>query len=237
MSDDSSVLQYQIDYYRARAAEYDDFWLRRGDYRIEDPQRRQQWREDTDEAEHFAVDWGPFQSMLELASGTGLWTRHLVGRASVVVSVDAAPEMIEQNKARLRTERPLDASRVSHEVADLFTWSPPLAAFDGVFFGYWLSHVPDELLAGFFDKVATALRPRGMVRFVDSATGPGKSADAAARRETRTLADGSTHTVVKRLWSPSDLGHLLAELGWDASVQTTRHGHILMGTARAANLE
>ena len=46
--------------------------------------------------------------------------------------------------------------------ADLFQWQPT-EQFDVVFFGFWLSHVPPERFAGFWQLVSRCLAPGGRV--------------------------------------------------------------------------
>ena len=65
----------------------------------------------------------PRGDVLELACGTGLWTRHLVAHADRVTAVDGAPEVLELNRARTEA---LGAS-VTYVEADLFNWQPPAA--------------------------------------------------------------------------------------------------------------
>src|SRR5581483_4057066 len=150
------LLAEQRRYYRERAPEYDDWWFRRGRY-AHDPQHvRDAWFADQRELEHALDAFAPRGEVLELAAGTGLWTRHLVRHAARVTAVDASPEVLALNRARV------DASNVNYVVADLFTWQPA-QTYDVCFFGYWLSHVPDARFAAFWQLVAQALRPSGRV--------------------------------------------------------------------------
>lgn len=50
--------------------------------------------------------------------------------------------------------------------SDLFSWQPE-HRYDTVFFGYWLSHVPEERFEAFWQLVGDAVRPDGCVFFVD----------------------------------------------------------------------
>ena len=84
--------------------------------------------------------------MLELACGTGLWMVELAHHATSVTAVDASPEVLEINRARLRETGRENAVR--YVEADLFGWRPD-AAYDAVFFGFWLSHVPPERFEAF----------------------------------------------------------------------------------------
>lgn len=218
----------QAEYYRARAREYDDFWYRRGPYALE-PEIGAQWSADTTEAEAAARRWAPDGTVLELACGTGIWTRLLVERATRVVAVDSSAEMIELNRHRTA------GHRVEYVKDDLFSWQPPKGGFDGVFMGYWHSHVPDRRLTSFWEGVRAALRPGGRVMLVDSAPfPPGTPADRTARTEARTLRDGRQFDVVKRCWDPVQLGDWLDSRGWRVDARTTTHGMILVAELACA---
>jgi SAM-dependent methyltransferase len=87
-------------YYRERASEYEDWWFRRERYdRGADANAR--WFADADEAQDALERFQPSGRVLELACGTGLWTRRLVGHADTVTAVDALPEVIELARAGL----------------------------------------------------------------------------------------------------------------------------------------
>ncbi|WP_406051387.1 class I SAM-dependent methyltransferase [Kribbella sp. NBC_00889] len=214
----------QIEYYRERAGEYDEWWVRRGQYALP-PELERQWFHDVAQAETALRDFAPTGRVLELACGTGLWTRHLVGHAQHVTAVDASPEVIEHNRERL-AGAPLN---IEYVVADLFDWQPPSAAYDVVMFTYWLSHVPDDRLAEFWSGVRTALKPGGRAFVIDS-TSPSPQ-PSGGRPEQRQLADGRQFTVLKRYWSVDELESDLRSRGWSPMVYTTDNQMILVATA------
>src|SRR5262249_60176183 len=149
------LVEEQKEYYAARAPEYDDWWYRRGRYELE-PETLAQWWEDVDEADAALEEFAPRGSVLELAAGTGIWTRKLVRMADRVVAVDANRETLALNTD--------EADRV---LVDLFDWRPE-ETFDVVFFSFWLSHVPEERLDDFWALVRSALKPGGRVFLVDN---------------------------------------------------------------------
>src|SRR5215467_1455847 len=84
--------QEQVAYYRRRAAEYDVT-------SYEDLPRA---------SRRIAALVGELQpggDLLEIACGTGIWTRHLVTYARSVTAIDAAPEMIALARQRVTGER------------------------------------------------------------------------------------------------------------------------------------
>ena len=171
----------------------------------------------------------PGGDLLEIACGTGIWTRHLVTYARSVTAIDAAPEMIALARQRVT------GRRVIFQAADVLEWSPP-RRFDTVFFAFWLSHVPAAAFGRFWSVVRTALASDGRVLFVDDQP-------AAAGRETyvagssevveRRLQDGTRHRLIKLVRDRQDLTRQLTQLGWQAAIRQSGPDWLL-GEARPA---
>ena len=117
------LVEEQKEYYAARAPEYDDWWYRRGGYELE-PDGLERWWADVAEADAGLEAFAPRGSVLELAAGTGIWTRKLARMAERVVAVDANAETLA-----------LNTDEAEHVLADLFAWRPE-ETFDVVFFSF-----------------------------------------------------------------------------------------------------
>lgn len=222
------LLSEQRRYYEARAPEYDDWWFRRARYRL-DTEAEASWFADVAELDAELERFDPRGDVLELAAGTGNWTRQLVRYADRVTAVDAVPEVLELNSAKL-------GSAVDYVLADVFDWEPP-RAFDVCFFAFWLSHVPSERFAGFWQLVDRALQPDGRVFLVDNARLGDSCHLIGASGETarRSLADGRQFDIVKRFWTPAELERELAALGWQLAAGATTNGHFVFASgARSA---
>lgn len=214
------LLQQQIDYYRARAGQYDEWFLRQGRY-DRGAEANRQWFAEVARVVDALDAFAPTGDVLELACGTGLWTQHLVRHARHITAVDAAPEVITLNGQRLGSDAPVD-----YVQADLFSWRPS-RQYDVVFFSFWLSHLPPELFDAFWDRVRSALAPRGRVFFLDSLYNEASTArdhqleGDAATTVTRRLNDGETYRIVKIFYRPSELEARLKALGWEIAVEQT----------------
>jgi SAM-dependent methyltransferase len=220
----SELLAEQRLYYAARAHEYDDWWFRRGRYSFE-PGEQARWDEDVAELEAAVADFRPAGAVLELAAGTGLWTRHLAQTATRLVAVDASEETLAINRARVD-------GAVEYVVADLFAWEPE-ERFDLVFFSFWLSHVPEARFEQFWRLVRSALRPGGRVFLIDSGgPDPAQRDPGGGGRQTRRLSDGREFTIVKRYWAPDELEERLREVGFELDLRLTRNGLFLYGGGR-----
>ena len=213
------LLDEQVAYYRARAAEYDEWFLRQGRY-DRGPGHRAQWCEEVALVEAALHEALPGGEVLELACGTGLWTRHLAEKHSRVVAVDASPEAITINRSRVSSDV------VEYVVADLFSWVPPSRQFDAVFFAFWLSHVPPARFETFWERVRAALKPGGTVFFVDSLLEQASTArdhdqiDASGVVQRR-LNDGREFRIVKVFYEPASLQRQLLDCGWRGWVRSS----------------
>ncbi|HKC77498.1 MAG TPA: class I SAM-dependent methyltransferase [Gaiellaceae bacterium] len=214
----SDVLSEQKRYYAERAPEYDDWWYRRGRYEL-GADALARWQADVAEADATLEALAPLGRVLELAAGTGIWTRKLVRLADRVVAVDANAETLALNTR--------DAELVR---ADVFDWRPA-ESFDLVFFSFWLSHVPEARFEEFWSLVRSALAPGGRVFLVDSGAGDTAhtGTDQADWEETRSLSDGRTFRIVKRRWKPAELAEAVRPLGFDLELRDTANGHFVYG--------
>jgi SAM-dependent methyltransferase len=214
----SDLLGEQKRYYAQRAPEYDDWWFRRGRYELE-PEALASWQEDVAEVETALDVFAPRGSVLELAAGTGIWTRKLVRLADRVVAVDANAETLALNTS--------DAELVQ---ADVFEWESE-EPVDIVFFSFWLSHVPEARFDEFWALVRSAVRPDGRVFLIDSGAGDTAhtGTDRAGEEETRSLSDGRSFRIVKRRWPPVELAKRVRLLGFDLQLRDTANGHFVHG--------
>jgi SAM-dependent methyltransferase len=236
MSDDTNtVLSEMQTYYRDRAGEYDEWWLRKGRY-DRGAAFNAEWFAEVAEVQAAFDSAGFTGDVLELAPGTGNWTERLARTAERVTALDASPEMIALNHARLAAQGLAD--KVVFQQTDLFAWQPE-RAYDGVFFGFWLSHVPAERQDDFLRRVAAALRPGGTLGIIDSrreqtSTAPDQPlAPAGEDIMTRRLNDGRAYQIVKRYFAPEELAAQLGRHGIAADVrETARHFLYVLGRKR-----
>ncbi|HEV2581049.1 MAG TPA: class I SAM-dependent methyltransferase [Ktedonobacteraceae bacterium] len=218
----SETLESMKAYYRERAGEYDEWFYRRGRY-DRGAEANVRWFVEADEVigalDGFVMDG----DVLELAPGTGIWTERLLHTAGTITAVDASPEMIAINRARIGDKH---GARVRYVLADLFDWQSG-RVYDGVFFGFWISHVPLERLDSFMQMLSAALRPGGKLFFVDGRREPFSTAvdhrlpDEGQQRMMRKLNDGRAFDIVKNYYDPAKLSSHFAAHGLDVMVRET----------------
>jgi len=227
---DADADQSMIDYYEARAPEYDDWYLRRGRYErgaIHDAA----WNAELDAAGRW-LDGLPWSGeIVELAAGTGWWSPLLASRGELSL-YDASPAALDRARERLVAH----GLRAHLHVRD--AWLEPDRAVDGLFVGFWLSHIPRERLDEFLAVARRWLKPGGRLAFIDSlpddASGavghPEPAADLAVRR----LADGREFTIVKVYYRPDEFAAGLTDAGFTDVDVTTTGRFFVLGSARSA---
>jgi ubiquinone/menaquinone biosynthesis C-methylase UbiE len=185
-------------YYASRASEYDRVY--------EKPERQADLRA----IEQWLASAMRDEAVLEVACGTGYWTRFIASGATSVLAIDSAPEPLRLAEARLQS------SGVAFEVADAYALPRGSARFTAAFAGFWFSHVPLERQVEFLLGLNAALQPGAKVvlldnRFVEGNSTPLSEPDEAGNTyQLRKLSDGSTHRVLKNFPSEDQLRSLLA---------------------------
>src|SRR5688572_579669 len=128
-------------YYAARAAEYDRVYLK--------PERQADLRQ----IEAWLPDVLAGCSVLEIACGTGYWTRFFAPRCTRVVAIDAARETIEIARPRV------PPGKVEFVTADAYHIPVRSLQLDAGFAGFWWSHVPRARIPQFLRGFHAALAP------------------------------------------------------------------------------
>lgn len=186
-------------YYALRASEYDRVY--------EKPERQADIR--------ILKQWLPSrfigQHVFEIACGTGYWTQYIAPLASDIVAIDSSIETIKIAKTRVSKDK------VQFFVADAYLLPKTLGVFDAVFAGFWFSHIPKNLRRNFINGMNKHLKPGAKVVFVDNryvegSNHPITECDSEGNTyQTRKLADGSLHRVLKNFPSENELLELFGK--------------------------
>lgn len=198
MSHDQGAME---SYYAARAPEYDRVYAK--------PERQA----DLEALQAWLVPRFRGARVIEVACGTGYWTQFIAPVAAHVLAIDAAPETLRIARSRV------DATKVDLLVGDAYALPTHGGNFDAAFAGFWFSHVPKARRREFLLGLTGCLQPGARVVLLDNLYVAGSSSPITARDpdgntfQTRPLADGSTHRVLKNFPSQAELRELLAGLG------------------------
>lgn len=174
------------DYYRDRAAEYDTVYAK--------PERQCDLARLTAELPRL-VEGG---RVLEIAAGTGYWTRVLSASAASVTATDINAETLDV--ARARNYGP---ASVNFRIADAYGLDEVPGEFDAAFIGFFWSHVPRADLPRFLTGLRDRLGAKKRVIVLDNRYVPGSStpisrtAPSGDTFQLRMLNDGRTYEIVK----------------------------------------
>lgn len=191
-----------IDYYRARAGEYEQIYYR------EVPERRREINDACSFVRKIVKD----KTVLDLACGTGYWTKVAADSAKQVVATDIALEMINQAKAKLYN------GPVDFVVSDLYHLPFAPNSFDLIILGFWLSHEPKQNYVNLFNAITTLVRTNGVVWMIDNnppAEGPQNDSAGSDEHDNnlklRRLQNGTEYVILKNYFSNSELENIFSK--------------------------
>lgn len=195
------------DYYRDRSAEYDAIYAK--------PERQGDLAELRELLPPLVTD----STVLEIAAGTGYWTRTLSASASAITATDINRETLDV--ARTREYGP---ASVTFQVADAYALDEVPGRFDAAFIGFFWSHVLRADLPRFLGHLHARLGGGARVIVVDNRYVPGSSTPISRNGpdgdtfQRRTLRDGRSYEIVKnfpeRSQFTADVAALGADLEW-----------------------
>lgn len=161
--------------------------------------------------------------VLEIACGSGYWTRCVAESARSVVGIDPAPRMLDLARARN-----LPGDVVEFRVGDAYRLHEIEGRFDAALAMFWLSHVPLSRLARFLDELRARLEPDSVVFMADDVYDPGTGGVLVRKpgiRDTfkrRTLRDGTEQVILKNYFDESALRGLFAVRAAELNVSVGR---------------
>lgn len=184
------------EYYRHRAAEYEQIYFR------EIPERRKEIDDEADRLRALVAG----KAVLEMACGTGYWTKVMSETAAQVTASDIWPEMLAQAKQK-QFGCPVDFI-----AADMFAHPWPEKAFDVVAVGFWFSHQPKQEFDKFFELLWRPLKPGGRIWLIDNNPPAEGTHHEFVRKDEfgnsfkrRYLENGEQHVILKNYYEEEEL--------------------------------
>jgi len=195
------------DYYAERAAEYDEIYLR--------PERQP----DLARLKELLPPLVAGKRVLEIAAGTGYWTRVLATAAAGITATDLNAETIA-----IAAQRDYGPAPVALRTIDAYQLDKVPGEFDLVFCGFWWSHIPRTDIPRFLGGVAARTGPGTTLVLMDnryvagSSTPISKTSPDGDSYQLRRLADGREYEVIKnfpgREQLTADLASWAGDLTW-----------------------
>jgi protein-L-isoaspartate O-methyltransferase len=195
------------EYYRERAAEYDAVYAK--------PERQQ----DLARLHGLLSPLVAGQRVLEIAAGTGYWTRVLSGSAAAITATDLNAETLELARAR-----EYGGAAVTFRLADAYALDQVPGEFDAAFVGFFWSHVLRGDLPGFVAGLSARMGPGARLIVLDNSYVPGsnhpisRTTEAGDTYQRRTLNDGRSFEILKnfpdRRQFTADVAGVTADVRW-----------------------
>jgi demethylmenaquinone methyltransferase/2-methoxy-6-polyprenyl-1,4-benzoquinol methylase len=135
------------------------------------------------------------RNVLEIACGSGYWTKIIGEVAKSVLAIDINPSLVSIAEDRCR-----HLFNVRFQIADAYTLQGVPAGFDSALGIWWWSHVPKGQLQTFLTALHEKLTPGALVMFVDQLPYEGfiRTQDNEGNTlEQRVLPDGRSFLIVK----------------------------------------
>ena len=142
--------------------------------------------------------------VLEIACGTGWWTPLIAAQAESVLALDYNEETLEIARAKKYPK-----GNVQFRQGDAYAL--PAGSFNACYAGFWWSHIPLQRIDAFLAGLARVLEPGATVAFMDNRYVEGSSTPLSRKDaygntyQSRRLADGSSHEVLKNFPSRQEL--------------------------------
>lgn len=158
--------------------------------------------------------------VLEIACGTGYWTPLIAAQAESVVALDYNEETLAIAKTKSYPKG--NVLFVQGDAYALPDWNEK---FSAAYAGFWWSHVPLVKIDSFLAHLHSRLEAGARVAFMDNTYFEGSSTPLSRRDpdgntyQTRRLADGSSHEVLKNFPSMDELRRRFGRFGGEIEVR------------------
>ena len=198
-----------IKYYELRASEYEEVYAK--------PERQADLLKLSSLLQKIFKD----QSLIEIACGTGYWTERIAKTACAITATDINASVIEIAK-----KKDYHACIVEFMLLDIFEpiINTDQLAQDNLFGGFIWSHIKLSSLPLFLTQIHKLVKPGGKVvmvdnRYVPESNRPITHTDQEGNTyQTRQLADGSNHLVLKNFPGDMDLIQLVKPMVYDLEI-------------------
>ena len=185
-----------ISYYKARADEYEQIYYR------DIPLRRKEIDIEAERLRKLVTG----KEVLEIACGTGYWTKIISETASSLIATDISKEMINEAKKKSYVTEP------SFVHTDLYHLPFDKKVFDMVVLGFWFSHHPRQQYSQLCDLLCYSLKNDGLIWMIDN-NPPAEGANIESVRKDehgnnfkrRYLENGREFIILKNYFEKEEL--------------------------------
>jgi len=153
------------------------------------------------------------RNVLEIACGSGYWTKVIGKVAKSVLATDINPSLISTAKDRCK-----HLPNIRFQIVDAYTLNGVTGNFDAAFGNGWWSHIPKANLQDFLSALHGKLNPGALVMFVDQLPYDGffrKQDNEGNILEQRILPDSRSFMIVKNFPTEQEIKDSLVNIADD----------------------
>lgn len=201
---------YMLRYYEQRQEEYETIYVK--------PERQN----DLAWLETELLKAVKERDVLEIACGTGYWTRRMAESARSVYATDVSAQLAARALASCHV------ANVTSGTLDAYA-IPESSEYDCVVAGFFYSHVPVNEQQRFFSSIAEATKPGSWIILFDNRYVEGGSTPISRRAATgdtfqvRHLSDDSSYEVLKNFPSSAELSAVLNQYFGNVAIHETQY--------------
>jgi demethylmenaquinone methyltransferase/2-methoxy-6-polyprenyl-1,4-benzoquinol methylase len=208
------------DYYAKRALEYEEIYL------------KSERQECINKTKVLLKKYFVNKNVLEVACGTGFWTRVISEVSAKILATDINHEVMDiaKNKEyKCKVEFIQDDSYRLDEIKE---------KYDALFAGFWFSHIPKSKINEFFEVIEKKLHKNAILVFMDNMYVEGNSTpisgfdDEGNSYQLRKLKDNSRHEVLKNFYDEKNLKELFMKYADDIEISNFQYYWIVKCTLK-----
>jgi demethylmenaquinone methyltransferase/2-methoxy-6-polyprenyl-1,4-benzoquinol methylase len=191
-------MKQQHIYYKKRASEYDLVYKK--------PERQVALQL----IKEYLANQFHHKRLIEIACGTGYWTKILIQNAKSIFAIDINEDVID-----LAKNKEFNQKEILFEVIDLYDLEKRKEKFDGLFAGFIWSHIKKEALATFLQICLDQVQANGELIFIDNKFVKGSSTpiskeDAYGNTfQKRKLKSGEVFEIIKNFPTKKEISTLI----------------------------
>lgn len=197
------------EYYSKRSKEYDEVYHRPDKTRLKEQKFLAEYTSKTFKR----------RLVLEIACGTGFWTKYLLKSAKKVLATDYSFNMLEIASLRLSK-----SSSVIFLQADAY--NPPISIpkFNGAMANFWFSHIPKKKIKKFLDTLHSRLTKNSVVLMADDVYIKGRGGELIQKEgqdsfKRRVLKSGEQFDILKNYYSQEELEKIFSKYSYRLEIK------------------
>jgi demethylmenaquinone methyltransferase/2-methoxy-6-polyprenyl-1,4-benzoquinol methylase len=198
-------------YYTKRALEYENIYLK--------PERQEYIKESKKILKKYFAN----KNVLEIACGTGFWTKTISEVAKNILAIDINNEVLEIAKFKKYS------CKVDFIQDDSYKLNKIKENHDSLFAGFWFSHIPKSKIKKFLDIIHKKLDEKALIIFMDNIYVEGNNTPISRfdtegnSYQIRKLKDNSQYEIIKNFYTENELQNFFKDHGSEILINDLKY--------------